>query len=62
MIEFVEWACRTYGWTVDEVVEMPLSHLAMLWRCNAHGSGRNKSGTFEEDDLSARLANLAKEV
>ena len=41
---------------------MPLSHLALLWRCNAHGTGVNKSGTFEEDDLSARLAELTKEA
>lgn len=41
---------------------MPLALLALLWRCNAHGSGINRSGTFEEDDISLRLAELAKEM
>lgn len=41
---------------------MPLAHLALLWRCNSHGSGINRSGTFEEDDISLRLAELAKEM
>lgn len=58
----MEWACRTYGWRVQEVMDMPLAHLALLWRCNAHGSGINRSGTFEEDDISLRLAELAKEM
>ena len=43
---------------VQEVLDMPLAHLALLWRCNAHGSGVNRSGTFEEDDISLRLAEL----
>lgn len=62
MIEFTEWACHTYGWTVRQVLDMPIGHLAILWRCNSHGSGANKSGTFEEDDLAERLKRLAEET
>lgn len=46
-------------------MEMPASHLAILWRCNAQGSGVCKSGTLGEDDLARevadRLAKMAKE-
>lgn len=51
-MEFAEWACRTYGYTPKMVLdEIPVAHLAVLYRCYAHGSGMCKSGTFQEDDL-----------
>ena len=35
---------------------MPVSDIALLYRCNAHGSGICKSGTFQEDDMAESLA------
>ena len=58
VIEFAEWCCRTYGYKLREVVEMPLSDMAILYRCNAHGQGYCKSGTFQADDAADEFANL----
>lgn len=37
---------------------MPLSDLAVLYRCNAHGQGYCKSGTFQADDAADEFSKL----
>lgn len=47
---------------MESVLSMPLSHLAILYRCNAHGTGMCKSGTFQEDDIAAEAQKLLEKM
>ena len=62
MIEFVEWACSTYGYTIPQTLSMPAAHIALLYRCNAHSSGACKSGTFMEDDLAVEMREVMEKL
>jgi hypothetical protein len=56
LIELVEWACRTYGWSFQHVsYELPAIHLASLYRAYAQGPGGLRSGTLLEDEQAPDL-------
>lgn len=58
----MEWLCSTYGYSVSYVLdELPAAHAALLYRASVHTTGACKSGTFQEDDLAAKMAKEMEE-
>ena len=56
MSEIAEWACRTYGWTIEYVLEeSPAVRIALMWRCYSQSVGGLRSGTLAEDELAEKL-------
>ena len=46
--------CRTYGWTVEYVLNAKAVHMAMMYRCFAQGEGRLDTTTLGERELMER--------
>lgn len=53
MAEFIEALCRTYGWSMEYVLNANAVRLALVYRCYSQGYCESNTATFEEEIVMA---------